>query len=325
MQSQTASYCLTTLAAAPSSAALASLADVKDELDIPTTDTSNDARLTRFIAEESASIARYCNRVFGLATWQDLFRPQRDVRGEGVRGAHNPLKLARAPLLNNAVLFTGTTTAGNRYVSAIPSTAGLAAGMPVYGTGLPGTQSSPTFGSGIPAGTVIDQVTPTSVLLSAAATASNTAAAFTAGLSVVETIANVSTQLIAGQDFEIDAGSLLPGDEGRGLLYRLNELGHPRTWPPSEIVVNYQAGYALPDDDYDSSIQTLPADLKSVCVRLVVWRYRARGRDPMLVERTQTQALGSERYWVGPTPGQSGPWPADIMSVVDLYRVPVVS
>lgn len=309
MQGQTSSYVLTTLVTAPASSALTTLANVKDELDIPSTDTSNDNRLTRFIAEESASIARYCNRIFGLATWQDEFRPQKGVRGEGVRAAANPLQLTRWPLTTAAVAFTGNTHS-NLLIDSIASTAGLRPGMPV-------------FGLGVPVAAVIASVMPTGIMLSKPATVSALAVAITAGLSVVETIGGTSTQLVAGIDFEVETGSLLAGDEGASQLYRLNQLGHPRTWPPGQIVVIYQAGYALPNDS-NPVTPVLPADLSSVCIRLVVWRFRARGRDPMLRAKTQPN-LGAEQYWVGATPGQRGPYPNDIMSVLDNYRTPVVA
>ena len=188
MQGQTSSYVLTTLQAAPSSAMLTTLANVKDELSI--TDATHDAFLTRAITQASALIARYCNRVFGVATWQDEFRPQRGVSGEGVRAANNPLTLARWPLVS---------------------------------------------------------VT-----------------------SVVETVAGVPTPLVAGTDFEIDQGSLLPGDEGASRLYRLNEIGNPRTWPAAQIVVVYHAGYALPND----TDPNMPADLEDATLRLVTGRFR---------------------------------------------------
>jgi hypothetical protein len=161
------------------------------------------------------------------------------------------------------------------------------------------------------------------VLLSVPITQANSAATFTAGLSIIETVAGVVKQLLAGQDFEIDSSSL-GGDDGAALIYRLNELGHPRTWPDTKIVVTYQAGYALPNDQYGSNIALLPSDLQSACIRLVVWRQSARGRDPTLRGR-QTPNLGTEQYWVGATPGQTGPWPNEIMGVVDNYRVPVTA
>jgi hypothetical protein len=327
MQSQTASYVLTTLVSAPLTSALTTLANVKDELDIPATDNSNDTRLTRFIAEESASISRYCNRVFGLATWQDEFRTQQDIRGEGVHAANNPLKLVKWPLATGAVLFSGNAQQGNPDITGIASTAGLFPGMPVFGSGLHGTQLTPVFGSGVPTGAIIQSVNTTSIVLSAPMTASGTGVSFTAGLSVIEAghTTGHGKQLIAGQDYEIDTGSLQPGDEGASRLYRLNHLGHPKTWRNrNAILVIYQAGYALPNDQYGANVATLPSDLESACIRLVVWRFRARGRDPMLRAQQQPN-LGSEQYWVGATPGQNGPWPNDIMSVVNAYRQAVVA
>src|SRR5271167_424383 len=218
MQSQTSAYVINSLIAAPQSALLTSLGNVKDELDIPLTDTSNDTRLTRWITEESAAISRYCNRIFGLATWQDEFRPQHGVRGEGTKAAVNPLKLTKFPLAAGAVLFSGNTQQNNLYITGIPSTAGLYAGMPVFGAGVQDLQSNsssppPVFGAGIPVGTTISTVNPSSIVLSKLCSVAQTGLSFTAGLCVQETIAGQTSQLIAGTDFEVDTGSLLPGDE----------------------------------------------------------------------------------------------------------------
>jgi hypothetical protein len=311
MHGLTASYVLTTLLAAPQSSALTTLANVKDELDLLANDTSNDTRLNRFITEESDNIARYCNRVFGLATWSSEFRPQRGVRGEGVRGPVNPLKLPRWPLTTAAFAFTGNTHS-NLLIDGIASTQGLLVGMPV-------------FGVSIPVGATLSAVMPSGVLLSAPASATAAGVAFTAGLSVVETIADVSTVLVAGTDYAIDTGSLLPGDEGPACLYRLDENQNPKTWPAAKIVVIYQAGYALPQDA-DPTTPTVPSNLESACIRLVVGRFRARGRDPTLVQRDQAAGgIGTERFWVGAMPGNSGPYPNEIMAILNNYRVPVVA
>lgn len=312
MQGQTSSYVITRMLAAPASALLTTLANVKDELTILSTDISNDGSLTRMIGEESAKIARYCNRIFGLATWQDEFRPQRGVRGEGVRASTNPLMLSHYPLANGAaVVFTGNTHS-SKVVDGIASTAGITAGMIV----------AATDGS-IPAGTTVRTVNPFSLVLTAAATSSVTGQTLSAGMNVVETVAGTATWLEAGTDYEIELGTLLPGDEGVGRIYRLNELGNPKTWPAAMILVQYQAGYSLPNDTCQTP--NLPLDLQSVCIRLVVGRYKARGRDPSLVERAQTSGIGTERYWIGSSPGQRGPYPNDIMAVLDAYRTPVVA
>ena len=308
MQGQTSSYVLSTLITAPASGLLTTLEHVKDELDMEDSDTSNDDRLERFITEESSHIARYCNRVFGFATWQDVFRPQRGVSGEGVRGAVNPLLMKRFPLVASVVSFTGNTHSTNT-IDGIASTAGLDKGQAV-------------FGAGITPGTTITAVINNGIMLSEPATATAAGVALSTSLAVLETVAGVATWLLAGTDFEIDQGSKLPGDEGISALYRLNELGHPRTWPAAQISVWYQAGYNLPGDA-DQDVP-MPTDLESACILAVVRRYTARGRDPLLIEKSQPGTLGTQRYWMGMEPGQRGSLAPEIAAMVEHYRVPVV-
>lgn len=313
MHGLTSSYVISTLVTPPASSLLTTLANVKDELDIVANDTSNNARLTRFITEESDGIARYCNRVFGFATWQDEFRPQRGVRGEGVRGSTNPLKLKRWPFAGAVIQFTGNTYSSN-LVDGLSTTTGLAVGQLMSGPG-------------IPAGTTIASINvgAASLQLSAPAIATATGVSLNTGISVAETIASNVSGLTAGKDFEIDAGSMLPGDEGNGFLYRLDQNGKPRTWPATKIVVVYQAGYELPNDNLTAPAVAIPSNLEGACINLVVWRFRAKGRDPMLRSRSQGGDIGTEQYWVGATPGSTGPYPNSIMAILDNYRTPVVA
>jgi hypothetical protein len=314
MQGQTRSYVLTTLVTAPSKGDLTTLANIKDDLSLTSQETDNDNRLARYITEESAVIASYCNRVFGLATWQDEFRPQRGVWGEGVGGAHNPLKLAHYPLAANVVSFTGNTHS-SALVDGLSTTTGLVVGLLISGPG-------------IVAGTTIASVNAgaSSLQLSTPATATTAAVNLSTGISIVETIAGTDTGLTAGVDFELDKGSALPGDEGASCLYRLNAQGNPKTWPAAKIIVVYQAGYVLPRQPGQNlnGARPVPPDLEGVCLRIVADRYRSKARDPMLVERNQGPALGSERYWVGSMPEQTGPYPNEIMAKLDRYRTPVV-
>lgn len=311
MQSQTSSYVLTTLITPPSTSSLTTLADVKDELGISGSD--QDARLKRYIASESVMIARYCNRVFGLATWQDEFRPQHGVWGEGVRAAANPLLLSKWPLASGTVInFTGNTH-GTATVDGLSSTAGLYAGQLVFGAGIPVGASILSVNAG-----------GSSIVLSTPATATATGVTLNTGIQVVETVGGKSTTLVAGTDYQIDKGSLLPSDEGVSALYRLNHRGQPRTWPAAQIVVVYQAGYALPGSPVRNQIAALPDDLQDSCLQIVVGRYQSRGRDHLLKAFDQPN-LGRKEYWIGAAPGQSGPYPNEIMTVLDGYRVPVVA
>lgn len=314
-QSQTGSYVLTSLVAPPLSFALTTLAAVQAE--IPGFDATRTNWVSAYaIPQVSAQIARHCNRIFGLATWMDVFHPQRGVWGEGTRGLNNPLKLTRWPVaLQPPVAFAGDLALSNQLVQNIASTAGLVKGMPIYG-------------AGVPAGATIGSVQPSSLMLSAPATVAGLQVALTAGLNVVETIAGVATTLVYGTDFEIDAGSLMPGDEGPARLFRLDTEGSPRRWPATKIAVVYQAGYSLPGDAATNAAAgtgyNLPTDIEQACLRLVTARLRAAARDPMLVSRDQPN-VGNERYWVGNAPGQTGQFPPEIERSLDRYRVPVVA
>lgn len=309
MQGQSPSYVITSLVTAPASASLTTLENVRDELDLADNQTDDDGTLTRYINEESAHIARYCNRVFGFATWSDQFRLQRGVLGEGVRAQTAPLILTRYPLIApNVIPFTGNTHSST-LVDGIASTATLSKGQLVVGAGIP------------PGATIASVIGANSLYLSVAATATATGVTLSTGLGVLETVAGTATWLVPGTDFEVDQGPTLPGDEGRANLWRLNMNQEPRTWPAALINVWYQAGYNLPDDAADAV--PMPSDLESACILAVVHRFRARGRDPLLQERTQGGA-GTERYWVGGAPGQRGSFAPDIEAMIERYRVPVI-
>jgi hypothetical protein len=215
----------TVLVAAPSYD-LTTLDNIKDDLAIPATDTSSDATLGRFITEQSALVAQYCNQVFAVETVQDVIIPDRDPYPYQVAGMVAELQLSRWP------------------VASITS--------------------------------VVDQV-----------------------------VTGVSNTLVAGTDFLLDAA--------RGWLTKIDpNTGNPTGWAPDQYTIQYQAGYA-----------TVPADLEMAVLRLVTARFKARGRDPFLRSQGEPN-IGTEQYWVGAMPGQTGPFPPDIAAVLEKYRVPVV-
>lgn len=116
-----------------------------------------------------------------------------------------------------------------------------------------------------------------------------------------------TTNLVEGQDFVVDAA--------KGWLIRLNHYtGYPTSWDPVMTTIVYPAGYAA-----------IPSDLSGAALRMITARWKARGRDPLLMSRDQPGALGNERYWVGGVPGVRGPFPQEIAAVLDLYRVPVTA
>ena len=78
------------------------LANIKDDLAIPSTDTSSDTTLSRFITEQSALVAQYCNRVFPIETVQDVIMPDRDPYPYQVTGMQAELQLSRWPVVSVA-------------------------------------------------------------------------------------------------------------------------------------------------------------------------------------------------------------------------------
>lgn len=103
-------------------------------------------------------------------------------------------------------------------------------------------------------------------------------------------------------------------DARNGQLVRLDRYTkYPSPWYPVRTLVTYEAGYAV-----------IPADLVDVALRLITSRFYSRGRDPTLKSQSQP-GLGDQAYWVGSVPGVKGPFPEDMLAVLDSYRVPVVA
>ena len=123
--------------------------------------------------------------------------------------------------------------------------------------------------------------------------------------SVVETIVGVVTTLVLGTDFLLDAE--------HGQLTRLNLLGYPCHWHSSPVVAIYQSGYAA-----------IPDDLDEACVMLVKMRWFARLRDPLI--RSQNAAgVYEASYVMGTGPGGEDDMPAEVTTLINRYRVPVVA
>jgi len=300
-------------AAASSPAAPYDLTDLtaaKTELKIA--DTLQDAFLSRIITAASNAIAKYCNRVFAVEGIQDLCYIEQDAYPYQVPGGVGPLQLSRWPIQPSTapVSFTGTLH-GSTLVDGISSMTGLSIGVGVAG-------------AGIPAGTTIAALAPTtanSITLSATATSSASGVSLTVPLSVVEIDipANVGGVLGAGMINPLLLGTDYTIDAARGWLIRLNPFtGVPQKWPATPILAVYSAGYSSsnPSDAADLAI------LEDAALRLVTGRFAARDRDPSLMQR-DTPGLGVQRFWVGTAPGQKGALPPEVENMVDPYRVPM--
>jgi hypothetical protein len=275
---------------------LVDLATAKDEFGIKPAETQHDSFLQRTITGISAAISKHCNRVFQTEVIQDTIYLQQDPYPWQTPGGVDALQLSRWPLNTVDVAnFTGNTNAST-VLTGLSSIQGIEAGTLVFASD-----------GSIPHGAQVESFNSATVKLTLAATSRAPGLSFNTGLQVVQLLPgpNNPQTLVCGKDFTVDAE--------RGWLIRLNAFtGVAVLWETVPLTVIYQAGF----DD-------IPPDLVEGCLRWLTARFRAKGRDPMLVEDSQP-GLGTSRYWVGSTPGSSGGIPPEIAEIVDNYRVPVI-
>ena len=273
---------------------LTDLATVKDELAIPTNDTTKDAFLSRAISQVSAAIGNYCNRVFQVETVQEIVYPTMDAFPYQIPGNIAPLRLMRWPFVTAMLTFTtsGATSVGATVLPVV-STAGVVVGQPITATGIP-------VGA-----YVVGWAVNTSITISAATTAALPAGtSITLGMSISVSSLGTLSALTAGTDYLPDANT--------GLVTRLDSMtAYPTSWPVTQIVATYQAGYA-----------TIPLDIVDATLRAVSGRFVGRGRDPLLKSQEQP-GIGHQTYWIGTAPGVRGAFTEEIADLLDNYRIPV--
>jgi hypothetical protein len=114
---------ITTVTSAAPDDALIDLEEIKTELKIADSDTSNDDWLNRAIGQVSRSIMSYCNRRFHRETLRDDLFLQQDPFSYQVPGGVVSLQLSRFPVLSldsvvqtRAVNNTKTLTVGTDFV-----------------------------------------------------------------------------------------------------------------------------------------------------------------------------------------------------------------
>ena len=269
---------------------LTDLATVHDELSLPTVDTQNDAFLSRAITQVSTAIATYCKRVFAVEAIQDQFFIQQDPYPWQNPAGVFALQLSRWPLVATGVAsFTGNTN-GTSDVTGISSMAGIEEGQLIFAAD--GT---------VPAGTTILSLGAGALVMSNAATSNETALSLSTGVQVVQELSVGNTQtLVYGQDFTIDAN--------KGWLVRLDKFtGVATKWESIPTTVQYQAGYGSASSGEGSSTGPgIPFDLVDACLRLVTARFRARGRDPLIVSQDRQGAGGVVDAVLGGKPARPG-------------------
>jgi uncharacterized phiE125 gp8 family phage protein len=89
---------ISTVTSASASHELTTLAVVKAELNLTSVDSARDDVLARYIAEASAAIENFCNRVFVVESIKDRFYPSREVPLQTIVGGVDPIQLSRWPV-----------------------------------------------------------------------------------------------------------------------------------------------------------------------------------------------------------------------------------
>jgi len=106
-------------------------------------------------------------------------------------------------------------------------------------------------------------------------------------------------------------------EDGAGIVYRIGADGCTASWPSGRTVIEYTAGYVLPNDD-NSAEPTLPKDIERAAIILVKTAYFARGRDP-LIRTEDVSGIASTTYWVGGF-GNGATLPPDVEGLLSPHR-----
>lgn len=269
---------------------LTDIATVKDELSIAASETTKDAWLSRAISQQSSVIANYCRRVFHAEHLLEATLPVNRGLYGGALSNSDVLQLQRWPI----VAITSLVENGSEIVAGTDYSADLASGQALR------------LSSGCARPWALAPLTVSYI------------AGYTAEAAETSTVA-ASVAVAKASAFVFDRGvTFINGDD----LSKVD--GAPGL---GEYAVSSAGIYTFNVGNVGSSVRIsyayskIPDDLVEACLRLITMRFKARGRDPMLMGRDQPN-LGSERFWVGPAPGQNGAIPPEIASLIDHYRVP---
>lgn len=195
--------------AAAETYSLVKLDVAKDELGVAIDDSSQDDRISRYIAEASSIVASACRRVFPVeGVTERFYLPHFECH-------HHALRLSRKPLTKIVLNSTSADTAMGTFVLPFSGIVGIAIGMPVSGPGIaPGTVVAD-----------FDTITLTLSLATIADIPSDTEIA--CGISVY--MDGATSCLIYGEDYRVNRDD--------GILWKTS--GH---WS-GKVVASYFAGY----------------------------------------------------------------------------------
>ncbi|CAN5576921.1 hypothetical protein BH10PSE14_BH10PSE14_06720 [soil metagenome] len=293
----------TTVLAAAGTYDLTTLATAKDELSIASNNSANDAWLSGAISRASEAIADEVGRVMLPEYVRDTFDIEQDAYPSQTPGGFAQLRLTRWPVL--AIASVAQTTArGTTQVLVEGVDYRLDAeaaqllrlntftGVGTLWEAIPVTVSYVGgYGAAVQEVATVSGTAPYRATVSQAATFScDQSVSFADGRALVAVTANPA----AGQ-YSVNAG-----------VYEFNAA---------------DAGKQL---SFAYATRKIPGGLEEIALQVITGRYRAKGRDPSLVER-DTDGIGRERFWFGGAPGQKGAFPPNIAGALERYSVPVVA
>jgi hypothetical protein len=295
---------VTTVLAPAASTALTDLPSAKAELVLSSVDTSNDAWLTKAIGQVTSAISRYCKRPFAPELLQDAFDIQQDPFPYQTPGGFPELQLTRWPVLDLVSVVQTMTPGPNGWTHT------LCAGIDFRLDAKNGALLRLNKWTGT---VTAWEALPVTVIYAAGygALMQETDAVPTGGDTI--TVAGAAT---------FSCPIAVAYADGTALV--------SVTSSPGQGQYSVAAGvYTFASADAEQAVTITyttyapPEDLEGYALRLITARFRARGRDPMMVQREDN--TGTQRWWFGNAPGQTGEFPPDIQAALDSeYRVPTV-
>jgi hypothetical protein len=290
---------ITTVVSAASSRDMTDLATAKTELSIAL--TANDAWISKAITQVSRAVQTYLKRTLVPEVVQDLL----DFQSQPFRQRHSlnlpELQLSRWPVIS--------------IVSVSQLQSDMTALSLVEGT---------DFRVNYETGTLLRLNTSgQSALWETLPLTVNYMAGYGAKVTEVQSVPATPYKVTVAQSAAFSCDQSVSYANGTKLT-RVSASPIAGQYSVTAGVYTFAAADLAQTLTFVYGVKALPEDLIEVCLRLINARYRAKDRDPALVQ-LETPGVGSQRFWVGRTPGQSSAFPPDIEHMLDEYIMPVVA
>lgn len=292
---------VTTVLSAAATYDLVNLAVAKDELGLGQDSSSDDGWIGRAISQISKAVMNDCNRVFAPETVQDVF----DCSRSGLRVTRPiALQLSRWPVLavTSVVQITGS----------VGTTQTLVEGTDFRTDDTDGQLVRLDAATGRVRGW---EPLSTTVIYSAGYGSTVTETHTVPGTPYAQSVTNAAT---FSCDRQVSYAS------GTALARVSASPAHGQYTVTSAGLYTFNAADTGQVLTFAYCTANTPDDIEDAALRLITGRYKAKDRDPNLIQK-ETPGIGTQRFWFGNAPGQTGPFTPDIEALLDNYRVPVAA